>query len=143
MSNTMRWRYGDTNPVVVTPVKKQPIEIGDLVCLVTSERICVLRSRNLASRFLGVAMQESKFGEDDPIRVATTGVFEFDAIGRFTLGDSVAFCQPQSVHHCGFSAPVGVCVKQAAKRIGMALVEIRSRIMPRGVVGNCLGQVEV
>ena len=44
----------------------------------------------MPTNFLGVAMQRSRSGETAPIRVATTGVFEFDCpSGTFELGDMV------------------------------------------------------
>jgi len=44
----------------------------------------------LAHAFLGVAMQRSRSGETAPVRVATTGVFEFDcAENEFELGDLI------------------------------------------------------
>ena len=33
MSNKMRWRYGDTNPVQAPVASSTVIEIGDLVCV--------------------------------------------------------------------------------------------------------------
>ena len=35
MANTMRWRYGETNPVVLPVASATVIEIGDLVVLDT------------------------------------------------------------------------------------------------------------
>ena len=76
------------------------IEIGDLVWQDTDDAKPASGLTNhgsqtanqaaLADAFLGVAMQRSRSGETAPIRVATTGVFEFDcASGTFELGDLV------------------------------------------------------
>ena len=87
MSDTLRWRYGETRPVVLPVDSTTVIEIGDLVYLETDD----VRPANqqtdqlgeeanqalLARKFAGVAMQRSRDGDTAPIRVATSGVFEF------------------------------------------------------------------
>ncbi|MGA7700475.1 MAG: hypothetical protein WCB27_12760 [Thermoguttaceae bacterium] len=105
MSDKMRWRYGDTNPVVAAVDSGTVIEIGDLVLLNTDDArpasMQAVQGTKAATQaafaaiFLGVAMQRSRSGETAPIRVATTGVFEFDcASGTFELGDMVSLRQP-------------------------------------------------
>ena len=100
MSDKMRWRYGDTNPVVAAVDAKTVIEIGDLVWQDTDDAKpagsftwdtdLVTTQDGFADKFLGVAMQRSRSGDTAPIRVATTGVFEFDcASGTFELGEMV------------------------------------------------------
>jgi hypothetical protein len=87
MADTLRWRYGETNPIVLPVDSATVIEIGDLVYLETDD---VRPASSLADqgteaqnqeafhdKFAGVAMQRSRAGETTPIRVATTGVFEF------------------------------------------------------------------
>ena len=109
MADNMRWRYGDTNPVVVPVDSATVIEIGDLVFLETDDARPAgqdtnadgtgdLWNTNLATtqeafhdKFLGIAMQRSRSGDVDPIRVATTGVFEFDAAtAAYELGTLVS-----------------------------------------------------
>src|SRR3972149_3669278 len=98
MSDKMRWRYGDTNPVVAAVDSTTVIEIGDLVYQDTDDAKPASAQADqgseaanqelFADNFLGVAMQRSRSGDTDPIRVATTGVFEFDCpSGTFELGD--------------------------------------------------------
>ena len=86
MANTMRWRYGETNPVVLPVASATVIEIGDLVYLDTTTKPAgsVTYGGSLAAtqesfhdKFAGVAMQPSRNGDTHDIRVATTGVFEF------------------------------------------------------------------
>jgi hypothetical protein len=87
MANVMRWRYGDTNPVMLTVDSATVIEIGDLVYFDTDDvkpAASATYGASLAAaqetfhdKFAGVAMQASAAGETNPIRVATTGVFEF------------------------------------------------------------------
>ena len=100
MTDKMRWRYGDTNPVVAAVDAATVIEIGDLLWQDTDNAKPASALANhgsqaanqqaLAADFLGVAMQRSRSGDTAPIRVATTGVFEFDcASGTFELGDLV------------------------------------------------------
>ena len=100
MTDKMRWRYGDTNPVVAAVDAATVIDIGDLVWQDTDDAKPAAGQTNhgskaanqkaLADAFLGVAMQRSRSGDTAPIRVATTGVFEFDcASDTFELGDLV------------------------------------------------------
>ena len=75
MANKMRWRYGDTNPVMLPVAAETVIEIGDLV--VPGERRRASRRRLQADAgteaanqeafhdaFVGVAMQRSPAGSD-------------------------------------------------------------------------------
>jgi len=88
MSDTMRWRYGDTNPVVLPVPADTVIEIGDLLYWDTDHVVPASEMPNPTAEFAnllafhqgfaGVAMQRSRAGDTAPIRVATTGVFEFD-----------------------------------------------------------------
>lgn len=100
MADTMRWRYGDTNPVVLPVDSGTVIEIGDLVYLATDDVRPAGAQADQGSEagnqelfhdgFAGVAMQRSRSGDTTPIRVATTGVFEFSCpSGTFEVGDLV------------------------------------------------------
>lgn len=90
MSDTMRWRYGDTNPVVLPVDAATVIEIGDLVYQETDDARPASAQADQATeaanqelfhdKFAGVAMQRSPSGDTTPIRIATTGVFEFDCL---------------------------------------------------------------
>jgi hypothetical protein len=99
MADNMRWRYGDTRPVVSKAVASATvIEIGDLVETDGSGNVSPAAAHtwntDLATTqgefqdtFLGVAMQRSRDGDTAPVRVATEGVFEFDcASASFELG---------------------------------------------------------
>lgn len=89
MANTMRWRYGETNPVVMPVLSATVIEIGDLVYLDTGTvkpagalaygASLAATQESFHDKFVGVAMQQSRGGDAQDIRVATTGVFEFAA----------------------------------------------------------------
>lgn len=98
MANTMRWRYGETNPIMIPASAVFDIEIGDLVYLDSGTAKSVADHADLGTlaanqeavhdAFLGVAMQASPLESTEPIRVATTGVFEFDcASATFEIGD--------------------------------------------------------
>ncbi|GAB6164269.1 hypothetical protein JCM19992_02690 [Thermostilla marina] len=100
MVDRMRWRYGDTDPVVAAVDADTVIEIGDLLFLdgddakpasyVPDQGTEQANQEFFAGRFLGVAMQRSPAGCDRPVRVATRGVFEFECPpGTFELGDLV------------------------------------------------------
>ncbi len=100
MAHVMRWRYGDTQPVVATVDADTNIELGDLLfwdgddakpaSLQPDQGTEAANQQLFASKFLGVAMQASPTGESYLIRVATAGVFEFTTPGgSFELGDWV------------------------------------------------------
>ena len=97
MADTMRWRYGETNPVVIPVDSATAIEIGDAVYLATDDARPAAQQADQGSEaanqelfhdnFAGVAMQRSPSGDTSPIRVATTGVFEFACLsGTFEIG---------------------------------------------------------
>ncbi len=97
MSDRMRWRYGDTNPVVAAVDPGTVIEIGDLVYRpLTTPRPAAAQSdqgtpaanQTCLRRTFWAWQCSGAAGQAEPIRVATTGVFEFDiASGGFELGD--------------------------------------------------------
>lgn len=99
MANTMRWRYGETNPVVLPVASATAIEIGDLVYLDTTVKPAggLTYGASLAATqeafhdvFAGVAMQQSRAGDTQDIRVATSGVFEFGcASATFDVGTRI------------------------------------------------------
>lgn len=97
MANTMRWRYGDTSPVMLPVDATTVIEIGDLVYLETddarpassqADQLTEAANQELFhDKFAGVAMQASRNGDTQPIRAATAGVFEFDCLSAtFEVG---------------------------------------------------------
>src|SRR5689334_22183995 len=100
MANVMRWRHGETHPVLAAVNESTVVEIGDLLYQEVDD---ARPAANLGdqgtepanqaafhTKFLGVAMQQSLSGESKPIRVATRGVFEFPcSTTTFELGDLV------------------------------------------------------
>ncbi len=156
MSDRMRWRYGDTNPVVAAATAEETIEIGDLVfleqgsaraaaSLVPGESLEATQTE-FARRFLGVAMQRSASGEAVPVRVATTGVFEFDcAPDTFELGDWVAPAQAaggnglrnQQVAKVASAAlAIGRVARREPTLSARVLVNVFSTVMTGGVPGT-------
>lgn len=98
MANQMRWRYGDTQPVMAPVLSATVIEIGDLVYLDSgTAKPASLQAdagteagnqENFHDKFLGVALAASRAGDTAAIRVATRGAFEFACpSGTFALGD--------------------------------------------------------
>lgn len=156
MSDKMRWRYGDTNPVVAAVDSNTEIEIGDLVMQdtddakpasgVTDQGTEAANQAAFAATFLGVAMQRSRSGETAPIRVATTGVFEFECpSGTFELGDMVGADEDaagnalldQQVAKVTLSAgAIGRVAKRLAAAGTSVLIDIRSTVMTGGVAGT-------
>jgi hypothetical protein len=149
MSDKMRWRYSDMNPVVAAVDAATVIEIGDLVYqdVDDAKPAALLDSQAvLAEKFLGVAMQRSREGDTAPIRVATTGVFEFDCPnGTFELGDMVGADENtatrtvfnQQVAKVGESKlAIGRVAKRQAAATNSVFVDIRSTVMTGGVAGS-------
>ena len=156
MSDKMRWRYGDTNPVVAAVDSATVIEIGDLVWQDTDDAKPAsdqadqgseaANQGTLAGSFLGVAMQRSRSGDTAPIRVATTGVFEFDCpSGTFELGDLVgadenaagdALLNQQVARSRQPPYAIGRVAKRLAVAATSVLVDIRSTVMTGGVEGT-------
>jgi hypothetical protein len=156
VSDKMRWRYGDTNPVVAAVDGGTVIEIGDLVyqdvddakpaSAQSDQGSETANQELLADNFLGVAMQRSRNGDTDPIRVATTGVFDFDCpSGTFELGDLVGVDEnaggdgllDQQVTSVSASKyAVGRVAKRVPAAATSVLVDIRSTVMTGGVEGS-------
>ena len=156
MSDKMRWRYGESNPVVAAVDSASVIEIGDLVYQdiddakpASSQADQLSETANqmlFADNFLGVAMQRSRSGDTDPIRVATTGVFEFDCpSGTFELGDLVGVDEAANGTELEDQTVASVTASQyavarVAKRVATAatsvLVDIRSTVMAGGIEGT-------
>ena len=156
MSDKMRWRYGDTNPVVAAVDSTQVIEIGDLVWQNVDDARPASSQTDLGSEtanqgafadnFLGVAMQRSRSGDTTPIRVATTGVFEFDCpASTFELGDLVGADENaggdalmnQRVAEVSYSPyAIGRAARREASTVSSVLVDIRSTVMTGGVEGG-------
>jgi len=156
MSDKMRWRYGDTNPVAAAVDSSTVIEIGDLLwqdvddakpaSAITDKGSEAANQEALAADFLGVAMQRSRNGEIAPVRVATTGVFEFDCPnGTFELGDLVgadenaagnALLNQQVADVAESRYAIGRVAKQESNATTRVLVDIRSTVMTGGVAGS-------
>jgi len=95
MADVLRWKYGDTNPVVANVRASESIEKGDLLYMERTDGFARpfsalvdlgslgANQAYLACRFLGVAEQRHRAAAsadpDDPttITVSTTGTFEF------------------------------------------------------------------
>ncbi len=156
MSDKMRWRYGDTNPVVAAVDSTTVIEIGDLLWLDTDDAKPASDQTDqgseaanqaaFADSFLGVAMQRSRSGDTAPIRVATTGVFEFDCpSGTSELGDMVGADENAGGdallnQQVAGVASSGYAIARVAKREASAstsvLVDVRSTVMTGGIEGS-------
>lgn len=152
MADTMRWRYGDTNPVMLAVDAATVIEIGDLVYLETDDARPAAAQADQGSeaanqetfhdKFAGVAMQRSRAGDTAPIRVATTGVFEFDMpVGTVEVGqllgadeaDSGTALENQRVAAVATAnLAIGRCAKRVQPSGARVLVDIQSTLMTGG-----------
>jgi hypothetical protein len=144
MTDTMRWRYGDTNPVVTKPIASGvTIEIGDLVEQDSSGNVTPASALTWTTdlpttqaafhtSFLGVAMQRSRSTDTDPIRVATSGVFEMAcASATFNIGDLVGpakdtgnALQDQAVVAVGAGGNEGKAVGRIANYVNPANTQV-------------------
>ena len=152
MANTMRWRYGDTNPVMLPVESAVEVEIGDLVYLLdgkarpasaqTHQGSSVLNLTYFQDNFVGVAMQASPVGTVSTIRIATTGVFEFDCDSMtHELGNAVSvginlagdLLFDQKVADApSLAVAIGRCAKPVTVAATRALVDIVSSVMKGG-----------
>jgi len=152
MANTMRWRYGETNPVMMPVLVGYIIEIGDLVYLdaqsakpasaQTDGGTLAANQEGLHDKFLGVAMQASPDESTEPIRVATSGVFEFDCLSAtFEMGALVGAKEDSSGTELenqfviGVATPnlaVGRCVKRVVPAGTKVLVDVVSTVVRGG-----------
>jgi hypothetical protein len=152
MGNTMRWRYGDTNPVLLPVPDTTVIEIGDLVYLASGSARGAGELADLGTEaanqeafhdaFIGVAMQCSPSGSTDPIRIATSGVFEFDCLSTTVeVGDLLGADEDSGgtellSQTVAKVATANLAVGRCAKRVNPAgtrvLVDIVSTVMRGG-----------
>lgn len=151
MANTMRWRYGDTNPVMMPVAEADTIEIGDLLYMesgnarpavaLPGEETTAATLEAFHDAFVGVAMQASPVGSTDPIRVATTGVFEFGcASATFDVGDLIGGndhgggeLDNQLVDEVATpNLAIGRCVKRVSPAGTKVLVDIVSTVVKGG-----------
>lgn len=153
MSDKMRWRFGDTNPVIAAVNRETEIEIGSLVFQDTNNAKPAsaeahgtheANAEKFVEYFLGVAMQRSRNGDTDPIRVATTGVFGFDCpASTFELGDLIGPAGEEETlanqRVCKAPAPcyaIGRVARREPVASSIVLVDVRSTVMTGGVKGS-------
>lgn len=145
----MRWRYGETNPVIAWVSEGHGVEIGDLLMYDSEGARPASTHENksdkattqstFASKFLGVAMQKSPLGESTQIRVATSGVFEFEPVSPIKpdLGaiigvgestDRTAVCS-QKVDTAVSGGLIGRVVRREPTATQKILITIKSKII--------------
>lgn len=153
MADVFRYRYGQDNPVMCAVDSATVIEIGDLVYLDTDDVKPFSAQADLGTeaqnqegvhdKFAGVALQRSRAGDTDPIRVATSGVFEFDcASANFEVGGLVGSAGTGSGAAVGVAnqtvktvATENLAVGRVARRgtaLTSVLVAIESTVMRGG-----------
>ncbi len=152
MANTMRWRYGDTSPVMLPVDSATVIEIGDMLYLDTDDAKPAASQADQGTKtanqqlfhdvFAGVAMQASRNGDTQPIRVATTGVFEFDCVSTtLEVGDIIgpdenvagtALLNGTGIKVTNANAAIGRCAKRLNPAGTHCLVDIVSSMLKGG-----------
>jgi len=140
MANIMRWRYGDTNPVTLPVLVGIVIEIGDLIYLnngsakpassQADQGTLVANQEMFHDNFVGVAMQASRASDTEPIRIATSGVFEFlCSSATFELGDLIGTNEEGTGTQLDNQIIVGVATPnlalgRCAKRVSPAATKV-------------------
>jgi hypothetical protein len=152
VANTMRWRYGDTSPVMLPVDATTVIEIGDLVYLETDDARPASAAADAGTeaanqeafhdKFAGIAMQASRNGDTQPIRVATAGVFEFDCLsGTYEVGKLIGAdenaggtaLEKQTVTPVATAnLAIGRCAKRVNPAATRVLVDIVSTMLRGG-----------
>ncbi len=147
MSDRINWRQGNADAVVAAVDSDIVIEIGDLLwqdvdvakpaSVIVDEASVFTLCEQFAGRFLGVAQQRSPAGDTTPVRVATTGVFEFHCpVDSYRLGDFVGATSRANqsvVPVLSRSGAIGRVAKREPSPTGNVLVDIRSTVMTGGV----------
>jgi hypothetical protein len=148
----MRWRYGDTSPVQLPVDSATVIEIGDMVYLDTDDAKPASAQADQGTEtgnqqlfhdlFAGVAMQASRSGDTQPIRVATTGVFEFDCLSTtLEVGDlmgsdehsgGTSLLNQTVVKVSTANAAIGRCAKRLNPAGTRVLVDVVSSVLKGG-----------
>ena len=161
MSNShFRWRWGETNPVTADVASETVIQIGDLLWLNTTTKKAEPAAAStfgasldaaqttFAPKFLGVAMQASPSGNVTPVRVATSGTFQFLKTGAgVTLGTILGVDKNPSSNV--LENQTLTSVPTAARAIGRVshihnvesgtvFVAIHSSVMSGGVTGTVM-----
>jgi len=161
MANTNRHRREPTAPVYKTPASAVAIEIGDLIfqhpddgapknaAAMVDQGTLALNQDAFQQYFLGVAEQQSRSGDTDPIRVATTGEFEFAcAAATFNTGDMVGACEnadgdaledQKVVAVTTESKAIATVAKDYSSNTTKVLCRIRSTIMRDSVQAQVAG----
>jgi hypothetical protein len=135
MADKMRWRYGDTNPVMARPDADAAIEIGDLVYQEIGAdglgRVFPFDGvPRIQRQFLGVTMQRSAPENDSRIRVATSGTFDFDCPRDvWGLGKPVQAISAQEVSAAmDIDLAIGRVGREEEDPTDSVLVRIESRV---------------
>ncbi len=148
-----RWRYGETNQVVARVPSSQAVEVGDLVyyesdavkpaSAQTNQTTKALNQSTFAAKFLGVALERSPMGEATDIRVATSGVFEFDTNSNtFVLGTLMGIeelpgrtgVETQKVDVAALAGSIGRVVRREPTASTKVWVSIKSKIIDGGTI---------
>ncbi len=152
MPNTMRWRYGETNPVMLPVLTGYVIEIGDLLYLdggnvkpassQTDQGTLTANQETFHDNFIGVAMQCTPGDSAETIRIATSGVFEFSCLSAtYEVGDLIGSTEEGTGGQLEAQVVIGVaaenlalgrCVKQAASATENVLLDIVSTVVRGG-----------
>jgi hypothetical protein len=148
----MRWRYGDTSPVMLAVDSATVIEIGDMLYLDTDDAKPASSQTDQGTEtgnqqlfhdlFAGVAMQASRNGDTQPIRVATTGAFEFDCVsttlevgdmmGADENGGGTALLNQTVAKVTNANAAIGRCAKRLNPAGTRVLVDVVSSVVKGG-----------
>lgn len=153
MSNSMRWRWGETNPVSVEISSSVSVSMGDLVYLnagaVQSASAFTLKSSLTATQssfraqFLGIAMQAKPSGVSGKIRVATSGVFQFPCtettyqfgalVGAAYNSNSTALENQKLTSAVSTQGAIGRVIRAESSSVDSIYVQIASTVFTGGL----------
>lgn len=127
MSNLYRYIHGDTKPIRTGPVPADTdIEIGQLV----TKGLTIAAAAADVPNFLGIAQQQSRAGDVDPIRIATSGTFRLPVVeGEYALGDPLTLSgDPDRWLEAG---ALDTAVAVVAEDSGGAVTTVKARVLSR------------
>ena len=152
MANTMRWRYGETNPIMMPVLAGTIVEIGDIVYLDSGTAKPISEQSDQGSlaanqeamhdQFLGVAMQASL--SEMPIRsvwlppeclnsTCASATFEIgDLLGGTEEGTGTELMDQELIGVATANLAVGRCTKRVNPAGTKVLVDIISTVLRGG-----------
>ncbi len=138
--NRDRHVWGETNPIQCLAANDQMVMTGD-ICYMTGTTsslypLSYVWGDNIGNHvpFIGVAMQYSIDQDPLEVRVATSGVFEFDTSDTFIVGEGIyQLINPQTVYGTGNRTTTSGIIGRAWKRYASTTTKVLVKIDNTGL----------